>query len=53
MAKRLSWVNEIARKRCGARFELVNLKEYNLALIEEPITASQGKYSKEHTKYGR
>ena len=44
------WVYEIACKRSDATFELVDIKEYNLPLLDEPIPASQGKYSKEHTK---
>ena len=44
------WVYEIARKRSDAAFELIDIKDYNLPLLDEPIPASQGKYSKEHTK---
>ena len=44
------WVYEIARKRSDAIFELVDIKDYDLPLLDEPIPASQGKYSKEHTK---
>jgi len=44
------WVYEIASKRSDAVFELVDIKDYNLPLLDEPIPASQGKYSKEHTK---
>lgn len=44
------WVFDIASKRSDQTFELVDIKEYNLPLLDEPIPASQGKYSKEHTK---
>lgn len=44
------WIYKIAHKRGNATFELVDLKDYNLPLLDEPIPASQGKYSKEHTK---
>ncbi len=44
------WVFEIARKRCSETFELVDLRAYDLPLIDEPIPASQGSYSKEHTQ---
>ncbi|HXG90388.1 MAG TPA: NAD(P)H-dependent oxidoreductase [Vicinamibacterales bacterium] len=44
------WVNEHAQKRTDAQFELVDIKDFNLPLLDEPIPASQGKYSKEHTK---
>ncbi|MFN0187072.1 MAG: NADPH-dependent FMN reductase [Bacteroidia bacterium] len=45
-----NWVLEIASKRTDATFELVDVKDYNLPLLDEAIPASQGKYSKEHTK---
>lgn len=44
------WVNEIARKRTDAEFELVDLKEYELPLLDEPIPPSRGEYRHEHTK---
>ena len=46
------WVNEIAQQRApgNAGFELVDIKDFNLPLLDEPIPPSQGKYSKEHTK---
>lgn len=45
-----TWVHEIGRKRSDAEFELVDIADYNLPLLDEPIPPSQGKYSKEHTK---
>ncbi|MGN6547155.1 MAG: NADPH-dependent FMN reductase [Aureliella sp.] len=44
------WVYELAQKRKDAEFELIDLRDYNLPLLDEPIPPSQGKYSKEHTK---
>jgi NAD(P)H-dependent FMN reductase len=44
------WVYELAQKRSDAEFELVDIKEFNLPLLDEPVPPSQGKYSKEHTK---
>jgi NAD(P)H-dependent FMN reductase len=44
------WVHEIAQKRSDAAFELVDIRDFNLPLLDEPIPPSQGKYSKEHTK---
>src|SRR6185312_10677 len=44
------WVYELARKRSDAAFELVDIADFNLPLLDEPIPPSQGKYSKEHTK---
>ncbi|MFA5199460.1 MAG: NAD(P)H-dependent oxidoreductase [Candidatus Omnitrophota bacterium] len=45
-----SWIYEIAKKRQNAEFELVDIKDYNLPLLDEPIPPSMGKYSQEHTK---
>ena len=44
------WVHEIARTRKDAEFELVDIADYNLPLLDEPVPPSQGRYSKEHTK---
>lgn len=44
------WAYEIARKRTDAEFELVDLAEYNLPLLDEPTPASPGQYSHEHTR---
>jgi NAD(P)H-dependent FMN reductase len=44
------WVYELAQKRTDAEFELVDIKDYNLPLLDEPVPPSQGKYSKDHTK---
>lgn len=44
------WVYEIAKKRSDAEFELVDIKDFQLPLLDEPIPPSMGMYSKEHTK---
>ena len=44
------WVYEKAAKRKDAKFELVDLKDYNLPILDEPIPASMGQYSNGHTK---
>ncbi len=44
------WVLENARKHGNAEYELVDIADYNLPLLDEPVPPSQGKYSKEHTK---
>jgi NAD(P)H-dependent FMN reductase len=44
------WVYELAKERDDAQFELVDTKDFNLPLLDEPVPPSQGKYSKEHTK---
>lgn len=44
------WAYDIARKRTDAQFELIDLKEVNLPLLDEPVPPSMGQYSKPHTK---
>jgi NAD(P)H-dependent FMN reductase len=44
------WVFELAQKRGDAEYELVDIKDFDLPLLDEPIPPSQGNYSKEHTK---
>jgi NAD(P)H-dependent FMN reductase len=44
------WVYEIAKRREDAEFELVDIKDFNLPLLDEPIPPSLGQYTKEHTK---
>jgi len=44
------WVYEIAQKRNDAEFELVDIKDFNLPLLDEPVPPSLGQYTKEHTK---
>jgi NAD(P)H-dependent FMN reductase len=44
------WVYEKARKRTDAQFEVVDIKDYNLPMLDEPVPPSQGKYSQAHTR---
>jgi NAD(P)H-dependent FMN reductase len=44
------WVHEHARTRSDAQFELLDLEDFGLPLLDEPIPPSQGMYQKEHTK---
>jgi NAD(P)H-dependent FMN reductase len=44
------WVYEIAQKRSDAEFELVDIKDFNLPLLDEPMPPIMGQYSKPHTK---
>src|SRR5216117_3050651 len=44
------WVHEIAQERTDAEFELVDLKDFNLPLLDEPMPPIMGQYSKPHTK---
>jgi NAD(P)H-dependent FMN reductase len=44
------WVYDIAKRRTDAEFELVDIAEYNLPLLDEPRPPSSGQYSQVHTK---
>ncbi len=44
------WILEQAQKRNDAEFELVDLADYNLPLLDEPMPPSMKQYTKEHTK---
>jgi NAD(P)H-dependent FMN reductase len=44
------WVYEIAQRRSDAEFELVDIKDFNLPLLDEPMPPIMGQYSKLHTK---
>lgn len=44
------WAHEIASRRSDAEFELVDIKAYDLPLLDEPIPPSMGQYSQPHTK---
>ena len=44
------WVYEVAKKRSDAEFELVDIKDFNLPLLDEPAPPIMGQYSKPHTK---
>lgn len=43
------WVYEHAKKREDAKFELIDLRDVNLPLLDEPIPPAMGKYSQPHT----
>jgi NAD(P)H-dependent FMN reductase len=45
-----TWVHRLAQQRRDAELELVDLRDFDLPLLDEPIPPSQGKYSKDHTK---
>jgi NAD(P)H-dependent FMN reductase len=44
------WVYEIAQKRSDAEFELVDIKYFNLPLLDEPMPPMMGQYTHQHTK---
>ena len=43
------WVTDIASKRTDATFELVDLKDYPLPHLDEPLPPSMGQYQNAHT----
>ncbi|MDP3620206.1 MAG: NAD(P)H-dependent oxidoreductase [Ramlibacter sp.] len=43
------WVHEQAGKRTDAQYELVDLLDFNLPLLDEPVPPAMHKYSKPHT----
>jgi NAD(P)H-dependent FMN reductase len=44
------WVMERARKRSDAEFELVDLADYPLPHLDEPLPPSMGQYQNPHTQ---
>lgn len=46
-----NWVTEQCKNRTDAQFELVDIKDYNLPLLDEPISPAMSQdYTHEHTK---
>jgi NAD(P)H-dependent FMN reductase len=44
------WVYEIAQERGDAEFEIVDIKDFNLPLLDEPMSPIMGQYNQPHTK---
>jgi len=44
------WVYEIANNRDDAEFELIDLKDFHLPLLDEPLPPSMRQYSNSHSK---
>src|SRR2546421_11198424 len=44
------WVLEVASRRHDADFELVDLRDYPLPHLDEPLPPSMGQYQNEHTR---
>lgn len=44
------WVYRHASRREDARFEIIDLRDYKLPLLDEPMPPSRGHYAKPHTK---
>ena len=44
------WVYEFARRRGDAETEIVDIADFQLPLLDEPVPPSLGQYTKAHTK---
>ena len=44
------WVHQVAKKRSDAEFELVDVKDFDPPLRDEPLSPMMGQYSKPHTR---
>ena len=44
------WAHDIARQRTDAEFELLDIANFKLPLLDEPLPASSGQYSRPHTR---
>jgi NAD(P)H-dependent FMN reductase len=44
------WVHRLAQARGDAEVELVDIADYNLPLLNEPLPPSRGQYAHEHTR---
>jgi len=45
-----NWVYDIASKRTDAEFEVVDILDFNLPLLDEPMSPARGEYTQPHTK---
>jgi NAD(P)H-dependent FMN reductase len=44
------WVYDVASRRSDAEFELVDLRDYPLPHLDEPLPPSMGQYRNDHTR---
>lgn len=44
------WVYELAKQRSDANYELIDIADFDLPLLDEPVPPSMGQYTKPHTK---
>ncbi len=44
------WAKDLADKRGDATFDIVDIADHALPLLDEPVPPAMGKYSKDHTK---
>lgn len=45
-----NWVHDFAKTRSDAHYEVVDIADYKLPLLDEPIPPSLGQYQNPHTK---
>jgi NAD(P)H-dependent FMN reductase len=43
------WVHDLSKQRSDAECELVDIADFNLPLLDEPVPPSMGQYSQPHT----
>jgi NAD(P)H-dependent FMN reductase len=44
------WMYDLAGKRSDAEFELLDIADFDLPMLDEPVPPSMGQYSHEHTR---
>ncbi|MFC5827420.1 NADPH-dependent FMN reductase [Nonomuraea insulae] len=44
------WVHDLAAKRGDADFELIDLRDYDLPHLDEPVAPAAGNYQHDHTR---
>lgn len=44
------WVYELAARRKDAEFEVVDIQNFNLPLLDEPVPPSRGQYARPYTR---
>jgi NAD(P)H-dependent FMN reductase len=45
-----TWVHGLLKSRKDAEFEIVDIEDYKLPLLDEPVPPTMHQYSKAHTK---
>ena len=45
------WVHEIASRRTDAHYEVLDIADFNLPLLDEPMPPSLGNYAHPHTRH--
>ena len=45
------WAHELLKSRTDAAFEIVDIEDFHLPLLDEPMPPMMGQYTKPHTKH--